>query len=167
MTTAPPTATARPKATATATIHRSDARLPYGVRCAGRPAARPGVRALRLHARGDREADDPVRPRHPRGHVERAGGLRRSGLRRPAGFIGLGAYGVFLFVDRGVNPFLAVVLAALLAGAVAVPTSLLAFRLTGGPVRHRHVGRSRRSSRLLVVNSPSPGRRHRHARSPI
>ncbi|WP_206439212.1 branched-chain amino acid ABC transporter permease [Streptomyces scabichelini] len=72
------------------------------------------------------------------------------------GFIGLGAYGVFLFVDRGVSPFLAVVLAALLAGAVAVPTSLLAFRLTGGQFA---IGMWAIAEffRLVVVNTPSLG----------
>lgn len=72
------------------------------------------------------------------------------------GFIGLGAYGVFLFVDRGVTPFLAVVLAALLAGAVAVPTSLLAFRLTGGQFA---IGMWAIAEffRLVVVNTPSLG----------
>ncbi|MGW1782620.1 branched-chain amino acid ABC transporter permease [Streptomyces sp. NPDC002143] len=72
------------------------------------------------------------------------------------GFIGLGAYGVFLLVDRGVSPFVAVVLAALLAGAVAVPTSLLAFRLTGGQFA---IGMWAIAEffRLIVVNTPSLG----------
>ena len=82
------------------------------------------------------------------------------------GFIGLGAYGVFLFVDRGVSPFLAVVLAALLAGALAVPTSLLAFRLTGGQFA---IGMWAIAEffRLVVVNTSSLRRRFRRARSPI
>ncbi|MBZ3900242.1 branched-chain amino acid ABC transporter permease [Streptomyces griseiscabiei] len=72
------------------------------------------------------------------------------------GFIGLGAYGVFVLVDRGMSPFTAIVLAALLAGAVAVPTSFLAFRLTGGQFA---IGMWAIAEffRLVVVNTPSLG----------
>ncbi len=47
-------------------------------------------------------------------------------------FIGIGAYGVIVFTDHGVGGYVAVVLAALLAGAISLPTSLLVFRLRGG-----------------------------------
>jgi len=47
-------------------------------------------------------------------------------------YLGLGAYGLVLLADHaGVDPFLAVPLAALAAGALAVPISFLAFRLVG------------------------------------
>ncbi|MBI1758810.1 MAG: branched-chain amino acid ABC transporter permease [Actinobacteria bacterium] len=48
------------------------------------------------------------------------------------GFIGLGAYGVFVFNDRGVNPYLSAVIAAAVVAAIAFPVSYLAFRLRGG-----------------------------------
>lgn len=48
-------------------------------------------------------------------------------------YIGLGAYGlVYLSGTLGVNGFLAVPLAALVAALVAIPVSFLAFRLSGG-----------------------------------
>jgi branched-chain amino acid transport system permease protein len=47
-------------------------------------------------------------------------------------FIGLGAYGTVVLAEHGVNGYLAVVLAALVAGAISLPVSLLAFRLRGG-----------------------------------
>ncbi len=47
-------------------------------------------------------------------------------------FIGLGAYGVIVFTNHGVNGYLAVPLAALVAGLIALPTSFLVFRLRGG-----------------------------------
>jgi branched-chain amino acid transport system permease protein len=46
-------------------------------------------------------------------------------------FIGVGAYTVIYLADQGVNPFVAIPLAALTAAVLAVPTSLLAFRLRG------------------------------------
>jgi branched-chain amino acid transport system permease protein len=72
------------------------------------------------------------------------------------GFIGLGAYGVFFLVDRGVSTFPAILLSAVLVGAVAVPTSLLAFRLTGGQFA---IGMWAIAEffRLIVVNTPSLG----------
>lgn len=49
------------------------------------------------------------------------------------GYLGLGAYGLWFFADRlGVHPFLSVGLAALLAGAISIPTAGLVFRLRGG-----------------------------------
>ncbi len=47
-------------------------------------------------------------------------------------FIGLGAYGVVVFADNGLNPFAAIPIAALICGAIALPVSLVAFRLRGG-----------------------------------
>jgi branched-chain amino acid transport system permease protein len=47
-------------------------------------------------------------------------------------FIGIGAYTVIVLTDHGLNGYLAVVLAALFAGVVSIPTSLLVFRLRGG-----------------------------------
>ena len=46
-------------------------------------------------------------------------------------YVGLGAYAVLAFSDWGVQPYLGVLLAALACAAIAVPTSLLAFRLRG------------------------------------
>jgi branched-chain amino acid transport system permease protein len=47
-------------------------------------------------------------------------------------FIGIGAYAVIVLSNHGINPYVAVVLAALFAGLVSVPTSVLVFRLRGG-----------------------------------
>ncbi len=48
-------------------------------------------------------------------------------------YIGLGAYGLWVFADGlGVNPFVAVLLAGIAAAVIALPTSILAFRLRGG-----------------------------------
>jgi branched-chain amino acid transport system permease protein len=48
-------------------------------------------------------------------------------------FFGLGGYGLVLLGNvAGVNPFVAIPLAALAAAAIAVPVSRLAFRLEGG-----------------------------------
>lgn len=48
------------------------------------------------------------------------------------GFIGLGAYAVLAMAQRGVEPFVAIPLAAAAAAIVALPTSWLVFRLHGG-----------------------------------
>jgi branched-chain amino acid transport system permease protein len=47
-------------------------------------------------------------------------------------FIGLGAYGTILLTQHGITPYLAMILAGLGAGVVAVPTSLIMLRLRGG-----------------------------------
>lgn len=47
-------------------------------------------------------------------------------------FIGIAAYAVIVLSDHGINGYVAVVLAALFAGLVSVPTSVLVFRLRGG-----------------------------------
>jgi len=46
-------------------------------------------------------------------------------------YVGLGAYAVLAFSDWGVQPYLGVFLAALACAVIALPTSLLAFRLRG------------------------------------
>lgn len=47
-------------------------------------------------------------------------------------FIGIGAYATIVLAEHGLNAYAAVVVAALIAGVLAVPTSLLALRLRGG-----------------------------------
>ncbi len=47
-------------------------------------------------------------------------------------FIGLGAYGTIFLTQHGFAPYLAMILAGLGAGVVAVPTSLIMLRLRGG-----------------------------------
>lgn len=46
-------------------------------------------------------------------------------------YVGLGAYAVLQFSDWGVQPYLGVLLAAAACALIALPTSLLAFRLRG------------------------------------
>jgi branched-chain amino acid transport system permease protein len=46
-------------------------------------------------------------------------------------YVGLGAYAVLQFSDWGISPYLGVFLAAVVCAAIALPTSLLAFRLRG------------------------------------
>jgi branched-chain amino acid transport system permease protein len=48
-------------------------------------------------------------------------------------FVGLGAYSLYVLGDNaGVQPFVAVALAGLVAAAVSIPTAAVAFRLRGG-----------------------------------
>jgi len=48
-------------------------------------------------------------------------------------YIGIGAYGLVYLADQvGLDPFLAIPVVAVLAGAIAIPISYLAFRLVGG-----------------------------------
>jgi len=47
-------------------------------------------------------------------------------------FIGIGAYATIVLAEHGFNPYAGAVLAALFAGAVSMPVSLLVFRLRGG-----------------------------------
>src|SRR4029450_13014080 len=48
-------------------------------------------------------------------------------------FIGIGAYSLLVLADdRGLDPFLAVPFAGLVAAAISVPLALVAFRLRGG-----------------------------------
>jgi branched-chain amino acid transport system permease protein len=71
-------------------------------------------------------------------------------------FIGIGAYAVIVFTDHGINGYLAMVLAALFAGLVSLPTSLLVFRLRGGQFA---IGMwvVAEVFRLLVTNDQSVG----------
>ena len=46
-------------------------------------------------------------------------------------YIGLGAYAVLALSDAGVQPYVGVLLAAVVCAVIALPTSLLAFRLRG------------------------------------
>ena len=49
------------------------------------------------------------------------------------GFVGIGAYAVFIFAERnGIDPWVALVLAGAVAAVLSVPVALFAFRLTGG-----------------------------------
>jgi branched-chain amino acid transport system permease protein len=48
------------------------------------------------------------------------------------GFVGLGAYATLYFAIKGVNPFVAIPLAILACGAIALPVTFLIFRLRGG-----------------------------------
>jgi len=47
-------------------------------------------------------------------------------------FVGAGAYATILLTQRGTPPYLAIAVAALAAGALALPISLLVLRLRGG-----------------------------------
>jgi len=47
-------------------------------------------------------------------------------------FIGVGAYATIFLTQRGVPPYLAIALAAVVAGILALPVSLLVLRLRGG-----------------------------------
>jgi branched-chain amino acid transport system permease protein len=47
-------------------------------------------------------------------------------------FVGAGAYATILLAQRGTPPYLAIAIAALAAGALALPVSLLVLRLRGG-----------------------------------
>jgi branched-chain amino acid transport system permease protein len=71
-------------------------------------------------------------------------------------FIGIGAYGTIVFADHGVNPFVAAILAALVAGVLSMPVSLLVFRLRGGQFA---IGMwvVAEVFRLLVTNNSSVG----------
>ena len=71
-------------------------------------------------------------------------------------FIGIGAYAMIVFNDNGVSPYMAAVLAALFAGVLSLPISLLVFRLRGGQFA---VGMwvIAEIFRLLVTNTQSLG----------
>lgn len=47
-------------------------------------------------------------------------------------FVGLGAYGVLVLAMNGVNSFAAIPIAAFVCAAIALPVSVLVFRLSGG-----------------------------------
>jgi branched-chain amino acid transport system permease protein len=71
-------------------------------------------------------------------------------------FIGIGAYATIVCAEHGFNPYVGVVLAALFAGVVSLPVSLLVFRLRGG---HFAIGMwvVAEVFRLLVTNEQSLG----------
>ena len=48
------------------------------------------------------------------------------------GFVGLGAYATLYFAIKGINPFVAIPLAIIACGVIAVPVTYLIFRLRGG-----------------------------------
>jgi branched-chain amino acid transport system permease protein len=73
-------------------------------------------------------------------------------------YVGLGGYALVVLADDfGVNPFLAVPLAGVVAGVVALPTATLVFRFRGG---YFAVGTWAVAEvfRLLVANTPALGR---------
>jgi len=73
-------------------------------------------------------------------------------------YVGLGGYALIVLADDlGVNPFLAVPLAGLVAAAVALPTAMLVFRFRGG---YFAVGTWAIAEvyRLLVANTTGLGR---------
>jgi branched-chain amino acid transport system permease protein len=73
-------------------------------------------------------------------------------------FVGLGGYGLIVLADDlGVNPFVAVPLAGLVAAIFALPTALLVFRFRAG---YFAVGTWAVAEvyRLLVANTPALGR---------
>ena len=47
-------------------------------------------------------------------------------------YLGLGAYALYLVAARGVNPFAAIIAAALIAALISLPVSALVLRLSGG-----------------------------------
>jgi branched-chain amino acid transport system permease protein len=47
-------------------------------------------------------------------------------------YIGLGAYGIFVFNDIGFDPYSSVFITAIAVGVIALPISFVAFRLRGG-----------------------------------
>ena len=47
-------------------------------------------------------------------------------------YIGLGAYGIFVFNDLGLTPYISALVASVVIGLIALPISFLAFRLRGG-----------------------------------
>ncbi len=47
-------------------------------------------------------------------------------------FIGLGAYGTIFLTQHGVTPYLAMIVAGVIAGGIALPTSFIMLRLRGG-----------------------------------
>ena len=71
-------------------------------------------------------------------------------------FIGVGAYTTIVLAEHGVNAYAACVLAALCAGVVSLPVSLLVFRLRGGQFA---IGMwvVAEVFRLLVTNNSSVG----------
>jgi branched-chain amino acid transport system permease protein len=71
-------------------------------------------------------------------------------------FIGLGAYGVFVFNDHGFSAYESGIIASIVVGVVAVPISFLAFRLRGG---YFAIGTwvIAETLRLIIIRFPSLG----------
>jgi branched-chain amino acid transport system permease protein len=71
-------------------------------------------------------------------------------------FIGIGAYATIVLAEHGINAYVACVLAALIAGLLSLPISLLVFRLRGGQFA---IGMwvVAEVCRLLVTNDSSVG----------
>jgi branched-chain amino acid transport system permease protein len=72
-------------------------------------------------------------------------------------FFGIGGYALFLFANKtGINPFVSILLAGLVAAGLAIPTSKVVFRLHGG---YFAVGTwvVAEIYRLLVLNTPAVG----------
>lgn len=71
-------------------------------------------------------------------------------------FIGLGAYGVFIFNDHGLSTYESGIIASVLVGVIAIPISFLAFRLRGG---YFAIGTwvIAETVRLIIIRFPSLG----------
>jgi len=71
-------------------------------------------------------------------------------------FIGLGAYGVFIFNDHGFTAYESGIIASIIVGVIAVPISFLAFRLRGG---YFAIGTwvIAETLRLIIIRFPSLG----------
>jgi branched-chain amino acid transport system permease protein len=72
-------------------------------------------------------------------------------------YIGIGAYSLWVFSDKvGINPFIAVVIAAVVGGIIALPAASLLFKLRGG---YLAIGTwvLAEVCRLFVANLPSAG----------
>ncbi|OIQ69509.1 leucine/isoleucine/valine transporter permease subunit [mine drainage metagenome] len=71
-------------------------------------------------------------------------------------FIGLGAYGVFVFNDMGYSAYLSGIIATVIIGVIAFPLSFLAFRLRGG---YFAIGTwvIAETVRLIIIRFPSLG----------
>jgi len=71
-------------------------------------------------------------------------------------FIGLGAYGVFVFNDHGFSAYESGIIASVIVGLLAIPISFLAFRLRGG---YFAIGTwvIAETVRLIIIRFPSLG----------
>jgi branched-chain amino acid transport system permease protein len=72
-------------------------------------------------------------------------------------FFGIGGYALFLFANKaGINPFVSILLGGAAAAVLAIPTSIVVFRLQGG---YFAVGTwvVAEIYRLLVLNTPAVG----------
>ena len=103
------------------------------------------------HAAGRRTRADPgpvPDPHHAdtRAVLEHAGRFRRPGLDRQQAFVGLGAYAMFaLVLCANTDPLLAIALAGLAAGLIAIPVTYMVSGCTAPILRSAH-GSSRKCS---------------------